>query len=147
MSDPAVSIGVTDGGAHTKSNTHGHYGTDLLIWLVREEGLMSLEAIHHQLALKPAQSMLMKDRGAVLPGFWADLLVYDLNELHVDLNRAQILHDMPEGDWRRAVRAGGYSRILVNGVTTHIDDERTGANPGQVVQVTRDGEHFLEAAE
>jgi N-acyl-D-aspartate/D-glutamate deacylase len=139
MSHSGVSIGVSDGGAHTKSHALGHYGTDYLIWLVREEKLMALEELHYQLSLKAAQALTIRDRGAVLPGFWADLVVYDLEKLYVDQRRMEIVNDMPNGDWRRKVRAGGYDRILVNGVTTHVQDRPTGATPGQFVQVTTPG--------
>lgn len=44
---------------------------------------------------------------------------------------------MPGGDWWRLTKSGGYHHILVNGVTTHIDDKATGAVPGQLLRVTR----------
>ena len=52
--------------------------------------------------------------------------------------RYQIVHDMPNGDWRRKGRAGGYDCILVNGVVTHHRDVPTGATPGKLVRVSRD---------
>jgi len=139
MAHPGVSIGVSDGGAHTKAHSLGHYGTDYLIWLVREEKLLTLEEMHFQLSFKPAQTVQLPDRGAIMPGFWADVLVYDPAKLWIDQSRMQIVHDMPEGDWRRRTMSGGYSRILVNGVITHADDLPTGATPGRLLQVTASG--------
>jgi N-acyl-D-aspartate/D-glutamate deacylase len=147
MSNSAVTVGVSDGGAHTKAHALGFYGTDLLTWLVRDTRRMTLEEMHYQLALKCAQALQIRDRGAILPGFWADLLIYDLDKLFVDRGRMEIVHDMPNGDWRRAVRSGGYARILVNGVTTQVEGRPTGATPGQLVRVTREGTRLLEAAE
>ena len=148
MGHSAVSIGVSDGGAHTKAHALGFYGTDFLTWLVRQEKRVSLEEMHYQLALKCAQALQIRDRGAILPGFWADILIYDLDKLFVDRERMEIANDMPNGDWRRTVRAGGYSRILVNGVTTHVEGEPTGATPGQFVRVTQEGASaYLQAAE
>ena len=72
----------------------------------------------------------------MLPGYWADVLVYDLDELYFDMTRYEIVHDMPNGDWRRKGRAGGYRYILVNGEVTHERDETTRATPGVVVQTT-----------
>ena len=63
------------------------------------------------------------------------MLIYDLNDLYFDLQRYEIVHDMPNGDWRRKGRAGGYQYILVNGVVTHRQDVPTGATPGQFVRV------------
>jgi N-acyl-D-aspartate/D-glutamate deacylase len=138
MSHCAVIGGSSDGGAHTKSFGVGHYATDLLLWLVRDERRMTLEDMHFQLALKPARAVQIYDRGALLPGFWADVLVYDLDVLYFDRQRYQIVHDMPNGDWRRKGRAGGYDYILVNGVVTHHRDLPTGATPGRLVRVCKD---------
>lgn len=133
----ATVVGGSDGGAHTKSFGMGHVPTDLLIWLGREQKLMTLEQLHHHLALKPARAVRLQDRGALLPGYWADLLIYRLDELHFDTHRYEIVHDMPNGDWRRKGRAGGYRYILVNGVVTHEQDQPTRATPGQLARVTR----------
>jgi N-acyl-D-amino-acid deacylase len=137
---PHTVIGGSDGGAHTKSFGMGHAPTDMMLWLARDERLMSLEELHFHLGLKIAQALQVKDRGALLPGHWADILIYDLDELYFDTQRYEIVHDMPEGDWRRKGRAGGYAWILVNGVVTHERDRPSGATPGQLVRVTREGQ-------
>ena len=138
MAHSAVVPGGSDGGAHTKVFGMGHYPTDLLIWLVRDRKLMTVEDMHFQLSLKPARSVQLKDRGALLPGFHADLLIYALDDLYFDMSRYDIVHDMPDGDWRRKGRAGGYDYIMVNGEVTHRKDEPTGNTPGELVQVTKD---------
>jgi len=136
MSHPGVVGGGSDGGAHTKSFGMGHYATDILIWMVRETGVMTVEDVHFQLSHKTARQVDIHDRGALLPGYWADVLIYDLDELFFDQTSYEIVHDMPQGDWRRQGRAGGYSYILVNGEVTHEGGVRTGETPGQVVRVT-----------
>ncbi|MEN8722206.1 MAG: amidohydrolase family protein [Alphaproteobacteria bacterium] len=146
LSHAGVIGGGSDGGAHTKSFGMGHYPTDLLIWLVREEGVMTLEEMHFQLSLKVARSMELYDRGALIPGFWADVLIYDLNALYFDMDRYEIVHDMPGGDWRRKGKAGGYDKIIVNGVVTHIDGAPTGAVPGHFTGLTG-AANFAIAAE
>ena len=128
-----IVVGGSDGGAHTKSFGMGHAATDLLIWLCREQKLISQEDMHFHLALKPARSVQLRDRGALLPNYWADILVYDLADLYFDTRRYEIVHDMPNGDWRRKGRAGGYDYILVNGQVTHHRDATTGATSGQFV--------------
>lgn len=135
LSHRAVVVGGSDGGAHTKSFGMGHVPTDLLIWLVRENKLMTLEDMHHHMSLKPAHAVQLKDRGALLPGFWADVLIYELDNLYFDTGRYEIIYDMPNGDWRRKGRAGGYDYILVNGVVTHRQDNPTGAIPGRLVDI------------
>lgn len=131
----ATVIGGSDGGAHTKSFGMGHAPTDMLLWLTRDEKLMTAEEMHFHLGLKVARALQIKDRGALLPGFWADILIYDLDDLYFDTQRYEIVHDMPEGDWRRKGRAGGYEYILVNGVVTHEGDKPTGNTPGVLVGI------------
>ena len=144
----ATVLGGSDGGAHTKSFGMGHAPTDLLIWLVREERLMTLEDMHFHLSLKVANALRIDRRGAVLPGFSADLLIYDLDALYFDTTRYEIVHDMPGGDWRRRGRAGGYDYVLVNGVVTHRSDRPTGEVPGHLVRpFANDDQSFAEAAE
>lgn len=138
LSHAAIVVGGSDGGAHTKSFGMGHVPTDLLIWLVRDEKLMSLEEAHFHLALKPARAIRLQDRGALLQGFWADILIYDLESLYFDTQRYEIVHDMPNGDWRRKGRAGGYDYVLVNGTVTHRRDVPTGATPGRLERVCED---------
>lgn len=132
-----VALGVSDGGAHTKAFGNGHYATELLIWLVREQKMVSLEEMHSELSLVPARAVMLFDRGAILPGYWADLLIYDLDKLYLDFDSFDVIHDMPGKDWRRQARAGGYERIMVNGVTTFLEGQNTGATPGVLARVTR----------
>ncbi len=144
---PAIAAGVSDGGAHTRAFSNGHYGTEMLIWLVREEKLFTIEEMHHQLAMKVARTIQLVDRGALLAGFAADILIYDLDTLFIEYDRYEIVHDMPLESWRRKPKAGGYERIMVNGVTTHIKDEPTGDTPGSVLRVTSDhsAQHHVAA--
>ncbi len=146
MAHSAVVPGGSDGGAHTKTFGMGHYPTDLLIWMVREQNLITLEDMHFQLSLKPARSVLLTDRGALLPGYKADVLVYDLDGLYFDMSRYEIVHDMPNGDWRRKGKAGGYEYIIVNGEITHHSDKPSGSTPGELVQVTRQAQAQQSAA-
>lgn len=133
LAHPAVACGVSDGGAHTKAFSSGCYGTDFLIRTVREQKVMSLEEAHYQLSFKIARILGIGDRGAILPGHFADLILYDLDSLYLDRGRHRIVHDLPGGDWRRVVEAGGYSRVLVNGKTTFIDGKPTGSIPGRLL--------------
>lgn len=125
-----VLAGASDGGAHTKNFSGGQWTTDLMLWLVRDNPLMSLEEMHYRLSYQPARAMRIKDRGALVEGMAADILIYDLDELYFDQDRFEVVHDQPGGDWRRKARAGGYRYIFVNGEQTFERDRRTGATPG-----------------
>jgi N-acyl-D-amino-acid deacylase len=133
LSHPSIAAGVSDGGAHTKSMSNGFYGTELLVRMGREQKAMSLEELHFQLSFKIARTLGILDRGAILPGYWADLIVYDLGELYVDYSKFDIVHDMPTGDWRRETRAGGYAHIFVNGIETFTGGSWTKATPGALI--------------
>jgi N-acyl-D-aspartate/D-glutamate deacylase len=148
LAHPCVTAGVSDGGAHTKAFSSGSYATEMLIRMVREQGALSLEAMHYQLSFKIARTLKLCDRGAILPGYWADILIYSLDDLFYDRTRHRIVHDMPGGDWRRLVHAGGYHQILVNGVTTFVNDKPSGSMPGLFVNANDNAsEHAVIAAE
>jgi N-acyl-D-aspartate/D-glutamate deacylase len=120
--------GVSDGGAHTKFITLGSYPTENITKFVREDAWMTLEEAHSRLSFLPARAGGFKDRGALLPGAPADIVVYDYDNL--ELLDEEVAHDYPAGEWRRIRRAKGYRRVLVNGQSTIVDDEFTGATPG-----------------
>lgn len=137
LREPSIYPSGSDGGAHTKSFDMAGYHTDLLIWVVREHGLMSLEEMHHNLSLKQARAVSIYDRGALLPGFWADLILYRLDDLYEDLDRYNIVADVPGGEWRRRAKVGGYHKVLVNGEVTYADGGFTGRTPGHMGRITR----------
>jgi len=136
MNDSAYAIpGVSDGGAHTKFFTGGAYTTDFLSWLVRDEGLVTLEEAHYRLSNLPAQAAGFKDRGVLREGAAADVVVYDIDKLAIDPPWiGDIEHDLPAGEWRRVQRAIGYKAIIVNGEVTFSDGECTGATPGKLLR-------------
>ncbi len=97
---------------------------------MRDNDFLSLEEMHYRLSYQPARAMGIKNRGALLEGMAADILVYDLDELYFDQDRFDVVHDQPGGDWRRKARAGGYRPIFVNGEQTFERDRPVGATPG-----------------
>jgi len=128
---PNVLAGASDGGAHTKNFSGGQWTTDLLMWLAREHGYFTLEEMHYRLAYQPARVMGLHDRGALLEGMAADVLVYRLEDLHFDMDRFDVLYDQPGQDFRRKARAGGYRHIVVNGEVTFENGQPTGASSGR----------------
>ena len=134
MRDPFIVAGVSDGGAHVKFFTGGSYTTDLLTWLVRDTGKLTLEEAHFHLSYLPAQAAGFSDRGFLKEGAPADIVVYDLENLkRVPEWDYEIAHDFPANEWRRVQRAQGYRWVMVNGTITFEDDECTGATPGQLL--------------
>ena len=130
--------GVSDGGAHTKFVTIGAYPTDMISWMVRDAGFMSLEEAHYRLSALPARCAGFENRGILREGAPADMVVYDLDTLKITPEKPKIVHDFPAGEWRRVQYADGYRWIMVNGEVTFEDGECTGATPGHLLRHGRD---------
>jgi N-acyl-D-amino-acid deacylase len=125
--------GNSDGGAHPKFWSGGQYSTDQIMWMVREEGLMTLEELHHKLSQLPAHVLGLNRRGLLIEGFAADLYVYDFERLNYQRDKYDIEHSLPGGDWRRVVRAQGVEAVVVNGQMISQGGVHTGALPGRLV--------------
>jgi N-acyl-D-aspartate/D-glutamate deacylase len=132
MSSPYIMPGVSDGGAHVKFITPAIYPTEVLSWLVRETGILSLEEAHFRLSGLMAWAAGFKDRGTLREGLAADIVIYDSNT--VKSLPSEILYDLPANEWRRVQKAEGYKHILINGVETFQDGNCTGATPGQLLR-------------
>jgi len=132
---PYTIPGVSDGGAHTKFFTGGAWTTDMLAWMVRDTGKVSLEEAHYRMSALAAHAAGFKDRGVLREGAPADVLVYDLDELAIDPEWiGEAVYDLPGGEWRRVQRAHGYRHIFVNGVETFADGECTQETPGKLLR-------------
>ena len=135
MSSPYSIPGVSDGGAHTKFFTGGAYTTDFLTWLVRDEGMVTLEEAHYRLSALAAHAAGFRDRGTLREGAAADVVVYDMEELDIDPQWiGDVTYDLPGGEWRRVQRAKGYEHIIVNGEVTFESGACTGATPGRLLR-------------
>jgi N-acyl-D-aspartate/D-glutamate deacylase len=127
--------GVSDGGAHSKSNVSGAYPTDFLTWLVRDTSLLTLEQAHQALSALPARIAGFKNRGTLVEGAPADIVIYDLERLQILPTRLYDKRkDLPGGDWRLVRWADGYRFTIVNGEVTFADGVCTNATPGRLLR-------------
>jgi len=133
---PNVLAGTSDGGAHMRFFSGGHWPTELMIWLARETGQTTLEELHYRFAYQPARVAGLADRGALLEGMAADIVIYDPAALWMKQGKYDLRYDFPGGDWRRYTPTRGYRWTIVNGVLTHVDGEPTGETPGRFLIVT-----------
>jgi N-acyl-D-amino-acid deacylase len=128
---PWVSFGSDAGslapeGVFLKSSTHPRaYGNfaRLLGRYVREEGLLSLAEAVRRLTSLPAENLGLDRRGRLVPGHFADVVVFDPAEV---ADRATF-----EDPHRYAV---GVRHVLVNGVPVLRDGAPTGALPGRALR-------------
>jgi len=123
---------VSDGGAHVKFITPAIYPTEVLAWLVREAGVLTLEEAHFRLSGLMAWAAGFKDRGTLREGLAADIVIYDLDT--VQALPSEIAYDLPANEWRRVQKAEGYKYIMVNGDVTFQDGTCTGATPGKLLR-------------
>ena len=113
-------------GVFLKSNPHPRaYGNfaRLLGKYVREEKLISLEEAVRRLTSFPAETFKLDRRGALKPGHFADIVVFDPANIQ-DHATFEKPHQY----------ATGVAHVFVNGVQVIKDGEHTGAKPGQVVR-------------
>ncbi|HKA52864.1 MAG TPA: amidohydrolase family protein, partial [Candidatus Binatia bacterium] len=132
MASPYTLPGVSDGGAHIKFITPGTYSTDMLAWMVRDSGVLSLEEAHYRLSYLTAWAAGIKDRGCLREGLAADIIVYDLDNLKI--LPSEVVHDLPANEWRRVQKSEGYRWVLVNGQPIFEDGKCTNATPGRLLR-------------
>jgi N-acyl-D-amino-acid deacylase len=143
IEDPFLMPGQSDGGAHTKFITFGRYPTEYLTRFVRDNNWISLEEAHWRLSAYPALASGFKNRGILVEGAPADIVIYDLENL--EILPQEVAHDYPGGEWRRIQRAKGYRYVLVNGEVTIKDDQETGVASGQLLRWGGDPERLKAA--
>jgi N-acyl-D-amino-acid deacylase len=77
----------------------------------------------HRLTSLPATNLKLRRRGALRPGFHADIAIF-----HPDSIRDHATFEKPHQ------YATGMVHVFVNGVQVLKDGEHTGATPGRVVR-------------
>ena len=128
---PWVSFGSDAGsmaaeGVFLKQSTHPRaYGNfaRLLGRYVRDEGVLPLQEAIRKLTTLPATNLALRERGALLPGYVADVVVFD---------PATVQDHATYDDPHRY--ATGVVHVFVNGTRVLDDGEHTGALPGRVVR-------------
>ncbi len=113
-------------GPFLKSNPHPRaYGNfaRLLGKYVRDERLISLGEAVRRLTSLPAENLKLDRRGALKPGHFADVVVFDPAKI-----QDHATYDQPHR------YSTGMVHVFVNGTQVLKNGEHTGAKPGQVVR-------------
>ena len=113
-------------GVFLKSNPHPRaYGNfaRLLGKYVREEKLITMEEAIRRLTWLPARNLKIASRGALTPGYFADIAIFDPAKIsdHATFEKP---HQY----------STGMVHVFVNGVQVVKDGQHTGAKPGRVVR-------------
>jgi N-acyl-D-amino-acid deacylase len=133
LNDSRAMIGLADGGAHVDMLYEAGYPTYLLSHWVRDRKVLSIEKAVQRMTSEPADFFGFKDRGRIKSGQAADLVVLDADRVGSP-ERGAFIYDLPTGAGRLHAKAQGIHRIMVNGQTTYLDGEPTGARPGVRIQ-------------
>jgi len=99
---------------------------------VRETSVLTLEDAIRKMTSFPAQRMGLWDRGVLRPGAWADIVVFNLENLH---DRATNLypHTYPFENFPHQYPTG-IEHVFINGSLVIEKGEHTGALSGRVLK-------------
>ena len=134
VTDPRFLIGLSDGGAHVDQLCDAGYATYLLGKWVRQWQALTLERAVQRLTGEVADFFGIPDRGRLVPGAAADLVMFDPDT--VDDCPPEYVHDLPNGAKRLVARARGVHATIVAGAVVYRDGEPTGARPGTVLRAS-----------
>jgi N-acyl-D-aspartate/D-glutamate deacylase len=119
--DPHMIVGTSDGGAHLDRDDGAEAHTWFLKHWVREWGGFTLEEGVRQITAIPAALCGFTDRGLLLAGYAADIMIFDPDTVGPD--QKSLAHDFPNGAARWTSKPQGVHATIVNGVPIVIDGE------------------------
>ena len=131
---PNAAIALSDAGAHLSFLCDAAFGLHLLGHWVRERGSLTLEQAVRSVTSAVAGAYRIADRGALVPGAWADLMLFDPKTVGRGPKRR--VNDLPTGATRLDTAAVGLHGVWVNGVRT-VDERgliRDCGRPGQLLR-------------
>jgi N-acyl-D-aspartate/D-glutamate deacylase len=124
---PASMVSLSDAGAHLSFFNDAGFGLHLLGHWVRERGVLTLEDAVRRLTSHPASVFGIRQRGALMAGYHADLLLFD--PATVSRGPKRRVFDLPGGHPRLTTAAIGVEGVWVNGV--RLSEE---ALPGRLLR-------------
>ena len=134
IKDPNSHISVSDGGAHTRFLTISTWPIYFLSHWIRDKQIMTLEQAHQKISAFPAWFADFKDRGTLRVGSWADIMVYNMDELGFLHEKPIFETDFPGGERRLIQKPTGLRYTIVNGAVTFEGNDCTGALPGKLLR-------------
>jgi len=132
---PCAAVALSDAGAHLSFLCDAGFGLHLFGHWARDRGDLSLEQAVRAVTSTVADAYRIKDRGRIIPGAWADLLLFD--PATVARGPKRRVNDLPTGASRLDTPAVGIHGVWVNGVRT-ADERGIIADCGRPGQLLRD---------
>lgn len=124
----------TDGGSNEKVGKlaskragfiTGFGGFPTALTWVREERIITLEDMVRRMTSMPASTLGLRDRGLIKEGFWADITIFDPDEIKSNCTL--------END-ARPEYPSGIPYVFVNGKLVVDNCIHTGSLPGKVLR-------------
>ena len=134
LRDPQAHISVSDGGAHNRYATTSAWPVFWLTYWIRDREIMSLEEAHYKMSAYPAWIADFKERGSLRVGNWADIMVYNQEQLGFVHERPVYANDFPGGERRLIQKPTGLRYTIVNGTVTFEENNCSGALPGKLLR-------------
>ena len=114
LSHPHTAVALSDAGAHLSFLCDADFGLHLLGYWCRDKGAFTLEQAVRTVTSRVADAYRIADRGRLVPGAFADLLLFDPATVgRKDKARAS---DLPAGASRVTRTSNGVHGVWVNGV-------------------------------
>jgi len=132
---PHAAVALSDAGAHLAFLCDAGFGLHLFGHWVRERGDLTLEQAVQTVTSHAADVYRIKDRGRLVPGAWADLILFD--PATVGRGEKRRLWDLPGGASRVDTPASGLHGVWVNGVRA-VNEEGPIADCGRPGKLMRD---------
>lgn len=132
LQEPRFMLGISDAGAHIDQVCDLRYPTVLLGDWVREQGALTLEQAIWKLTQHPASVFGIANRGALVPGYHADLTLFDPKTIGSE--PPVFVDDLPAGGRRLIAKANGIVATFINGTQVMREGSETGALPGSVIR-------------
>ena len=134
--DERVMIGGSDAGAHLDRMCGATFPTRFLGDMLNGRKLIPIERAVQLITQTPAQLFGLVDRGTLVEGSNADIVVFDPETIGSE--NAHMVADLPGGCSRLTADSYGIERVLVNGTAVIINGQATGATPGTVLKSGKD---------
>ena len=132
LRNPNTAMTFSDAGAHVSQIIDSSIQSYLLAYWVRERQALTLEEAVQMMTSRSARIWGLDDRGFLREGYAADVTIFDPDTVGPVM--PELVHDLPGGARRLALRGEGYHAVVVNGELLIRDGEATEARPGRLLR-------------
>ena len=145
LANDYVLIGASDAGAHVQAfATNGDTGY-LFSKFVRETGALTMPEAIKKITLDTAHAWGLRDRGVLHPGYGADIVLFDPEQ--IDRDEEVGVSDLPGNGYRYIRQALGVDTVIVNGEVAYTaEDGYTESTSGELVTLQTPGAGLVPLA-